>query len=348
MHGVQILKMKAIFQVDEEEKVFLAFVEDIVTRAEVRNPNEKKKKKYLKRTASKEKGQKVNELGIDMQLSLRKIHHGFEKLDKTSSPMAEKLYKLMTDYYSRLKTKLGIGAKEEESDCDERVLQNKRFRRFMKRRNNHYFKKKSMKLFSKIRTKTVSKTKQHKSKYMKTLDTFNKYQNTFDIASPYLQSTPQKGISDFKKQPGSRWSMRTTIKNISQLRKDDPSSEASPKSRLFDRPSSHLDKYRKIINNSDKASTKATTIHKENERGKSAYIRRKKIKPIVKPYDFPKRATMNQTFYKDESQELLNRTFNWKKVAHSKHIQNRIQKRIKYLVHVQKDEDQVIIKNSKL
>jgi len=242
----------------------------------------------------------------------------------------------MTSYYTQLKKKLGIGQQDNnESDSDDRVMNQKGFRTFMKKRRNKYFKMKNREYFNKV------KNKKQVPLNMRTLENFNIKIQALDIEqNPYVQITPQK-IKDAAPKRSSRISKRSVSKRISAIKGDEERFSSSMHSRLFDRSSSHLEKYRNIILESEKNSTKRTSVKKEKGRGKSAYNRRKIFQPPVKTYELPtENPFFNRTMLDSENQKLLNRTFDWKKVGNMKHVQDRIKKRIKYLVHVDKDSTQ--------
>ncbi|CAI2387322.1 unnamed protein product [Moneuplotes crassus] len=212
----------------------------------------------------------------------------------------------------------------------------------MKRKTNKYFRKKSSKFL-----KLKPKKKEHKSIYIKTLDAFNPRERSLDMTNPYIQVTPQKSTA-LENERTSKWSLRSTSKPMSQIRRSEAKKPSSVKSRLFGRPSEQLEEYKKLILESEKASTKATTLTKDKERGKSTLIRRKAYQPPIKKYELPTdNPLFNQTFYKNESQKLLENSFDWKKAGNTRHIQTRIQKRIKYLVYVRKEDKSEASANSR-
>lgn len=332
MYGIQILKFKAEFQADVNGKLYLSFAKEISVRPQALQIDSKKREGYLKRLYSKDKEAGPGDTFANIDLPFRKIVAWPENCSKDLSPFSQKLYEVMKSHYTKVKHEIGINLNKKEGDNPIKVAPSQQFKKFVKNRLKKYFQNHSKSLWK-------PKKKKEKLNFLKTFESFKQREHSLDAAYPYIQITPQVWSgATIEKTAGS--SLRSASKNMSQFKKHVGGRSISTKSRFFERPESHLGGIR---GNHDicKASTKATTFHKE--RDWSVDVQRKTCKLSRKPYELPEKVNfLAQTFYNNEPQKLLDKTFDWAKMGNQKRVQNRIRKGLKYLVYVHKEGENIL------
>lgn len=165
------------------------------------------------------------------------------------------------------------------------------------------------------------------------------------VENPYEQVTPNRNQKNIRVI--SRLSNRETDKkshNFSNIDTDRVSTAAI--SRLFDRPQTHLAKYNNGIIES--SADKNNNVQVSTERGTTAFSKRKIYHPPIKSHELPnKNPFFNRSIFEESNKTLLNKTFDWKKVGAMKHVQERMKKRLQYIVSVERSTDQKLIQSKK-
>jgi hypothetical protein len=189
-------------------------------------------------------------------------------------------------------------------------------------------------LFRKSQSKLCKRPQFH-THPVKKVKNIRKDLNDFDkFSSPYKETTSNSNQKSIKVASKLNYKV-TGKKSTSFINVDTDGVSTAAGSRLFDRSQSRLDKFQKIMENSNLFGNKS--IKKSTGSYATAFSRRKSYQPPLKTYKNPtENSLFNKTMFNGSHKVLLNKTFEWKNIGVMKNVQERMKRRLQFMVSVER------------